>query len=153
MRPIQRRRAFLLSSGTRLLIVTLSFAVAFAPVAANTSGEAVERVYHTAPPAPTSQSAADVAQKSAGCTSCHTRTDRASMHASAAVKLGCIDCHGGDAGIHLPSGNAAGDTTYNDTMARGACLAAFLTGGRRARIRSAKIRQQNQEPSGVRPPS
>lgn len=49
------------------------------------------------PPAPESQSDADVQAKSAGCLKCHTQTDAPSMHASPAVKLGCTDCHGGNA--------------------------------------------------------
>src|SRR3546814_12664794 len=35
--------------------------------------------------------------KSDGCYSCHVRTDRPTMHATPAVRLGCTDCHGGDA--------------------------------------------------------
>src|SRR3546814_11738272 len=51
--------------------------------------------YRFTPPAPREQSEAEVAAKSAGCYSCHTRTDQPSMHATPAVKLGCTDCHGG----------------------------------------------------------
>src|SRR3546814_5445502 len=29
--------------------------------------------------------------------SCHVHTDRPTMHATPAVRLGCTDCHGGDA--------------------------------------------------------
>ena len=36
----------------------------------------------------------------------NTDTDAKSMHASDAVKLGCTDCHGGDAGVMLPAGLA-----------------------------------------------
>lgn len=53
----------------------------------------------TAPPAPMSQTAEQVMAKSDGCFSCHTRTDEPSMHASPAVRLGCTDCHGGDASV------------------------------------------------------
>ncbi|HET7712058.1 MAG TPA: hypothetical protein VFL80_09035, partial [Thermoanaerobaculia bacterium] len=41
------------------------------------------------------QSDAEAAEKSRGCLSCHEGIEP--MHASPAVKLGCIDCHGGDA--------------------------------------------------------
>jgi hypothetical protein len=41
-----------------------------------------------------SQEEAD--QKSAGCKSCHTKSDSATMHSSPAVRLGCTDCHGGN---------------------------------------------------------
>lgn len=35
----------------------------------------------------------------AECTSCHTATDRASMHPNPAVSIGCAECHGGDASV------------------------------------------------------
>src|SRR3546814_18023055 len=35
--------------------------------------------------------------KAGGCYSCHGRTDRPTRHATPAVRLGCTDCHGGDA--------------------------------------------------------
>ncbi|MFW6094284.1 MAG: hypothetical protein ACODAC_09945 [Pseudomonadota bacterium] len=65
--------------------------------------KAVERDYQTAPPAPASQSAEEVAAKSDGCVSCHTETDSKTMHANPAVKLGCTDCHGGDASVFADS--------------------------------------------------
>ena len=50
-----------------------------------------------APAAPADQPLTDVDKKSIGCIGCHTETDRLSMHDNPAVKLGCTDCHGGDA--------------------------------------------------------
>ena len=50
-----------------------------------------------APAAPADQPLSEVDRKSVGCLGCHTETDRLSMHDNAAVKLGCTDCHGGDA--------------------------------------------------------
>src|SRR5712675_1168554 len=47
--------------------------------------------------APADQSIGDVNRKSIGCLGCHERTDAMSMHDNPAVKLGCTDCHGGDA--------------------------------------------------------
>jgi hypothetical protein len=64
----------------------------------------VERHYPVFAPAPASQSAQQAAAKSEGCLTCHTSTDQPSMHASPAVRIGCVDCHGGDARIR---GNAA----------------------------------------------
>ncbi len=52
--------------------------------------------------APADQSLAEVERKSAGCLGCHQHTDAASMHDDPAVKLGCTDCHGGDASV-IPS--------------------------------------------------
>jgi hypothetical protein len=52
-----------------------------------------------APPAPASQTIEQVSAKSGGCYSCHVRTDAPTMHESPAVRLGCTDCHGGDATV------------------------------------------------------
>ncbi|MGC1595049.1 MAG: hypothetical protein WA774_06805, partial [Candidatus Acidiferrales bacterium] len=50
------------------------------------------------------QSQSEVDRKSAGCVSCHTQTDEPSMHPTRTVRLGCVDCHGGDATVSLPPG-------------------------------------------------
>ncbi|MBM3531463.1 MAG: hypothetical protein FJX60_00315 [Alphaproteobacteria bacterium] len=52
-----------------------------------------------APPAPRGQTPAEAEAKSAGCLSCHSQTDDATMHVNPAVVLGCTDCHGGDATV------------------------------------------------------
>ncbi len=52
-----------------------------------------------APPAPQRQSVAEMDAKSEGCNSCHVKTDAPTMHVSTAVRLGCTDCHGGDASV------------------------------------------------------
>src|ERR1700750_1985135 len=54
--------------------------------------------------APADQTLADVNRKSIGCLGCHERTDSLSMHDNPAVKLGCTDCHGGDASVIPPRG-------------------------------------------------
>ncbi|MGA7615249.1 MAG: hypothetical protein WBX15_08710 [Thermoanaerobaculia bacterium] len=51
------------------------------------------------------QSAADAAHKSRGCISCHHGIEP--MHSSPAVRLGCTDCHGGDASAIFVPGNDA----------------------------------------------
>ncbi len=66
----------------------------------------VERSYVAAPPAPSFQSVEAAAEKSAGCVSCHTQSDAKTMHASSAVVIGCTDCHGGDARVFAPNGEA-----------------------------------------------
>ncbi len=59
----------------------------------------------TAPPAPVYQDLFDVALKSDGCLTCHTKTDAPTMHNPAAdIRLGCTDCHGGDASIFADKG-------------------------------------------------
>lgn len=59
----------------------------------------VARVYPKYPAAPDKQTEAEAEAKSAGCVSCHTRSDAATMHQTPAVRLGCTDCHGGDATV------------------------------------------------------
>src|SRR5579862_454000 len=51
------------------------------------------------PPAPASQTVEEAHAKSVGCMSCHTATDRHTMHQNPGVILGCTDCHGGDAKV------------------------------------------------------
>ena len=58
-----------------------------------------------------SQSQEEADRKSAGCVSCHTDTDAKSMHASPSVRLGCTDCHGGDASV---KGTGASDTAAKE---------------------------------------
>lgn len=68
-----------------------------------------------AEPAPASlltQSPADVDAKSSGCRSCHGEVDEPTMHATGTVRLGCTDCHGGDASVHLPSGSQPNSAEY-----------------------------------------
>ena len=97
--------------------VVLLAAGALAPVFAS-EPHAVAREYTTAPASPPNQSASDVEKKSSGCVSCHTRTDRLSMHSNPAVKLGCTDCHGGDAGVVLAGGNAPNSPPYISALER-----------------------------------
>ncbi|HTO11453.1 MAG TPA: hypothetical protein VMQ51_07765 [Candidatus Binatia bacterium] len=58
------------------------------------------------------QSQADADKKSAGCMTCHTKTDSQSMHTSTAVKLGCLDCHGGNNDVKAPADATAGSPAY-----------------------------------------
>ena len=81
--------------------------------------EAVERLYVTAPDAPAFQNWESADAKSIGCVSCHTKSDRKTMHASEAVVLGCTDCHGGDAKVVAPAG-ASGVRSGNGELAHGA---------------------------------
>lgn len=58
------------------------------------------------------QSDADVARKSAGCVSCHVKTDAKTMHEASTVKLACTDCHGGNATATAPAGQGPGSVAY-----------------------------------------
>ena len=66
----------------------------------------------TAPPSPRDQSVEAMAGKSDGCFSCHVQTDAPTMHVSSAVRLGCTDCHGGDASIQGNSKLGHDDPLY-----------------------------------------
>ncbi|MEQ1515033.1 MAG: hypothetical protein ABL931_00925 [Usitatibacteraceae bacterium] len=58
--------------------------------------------YTTHAPSPERQTVADADKKSRGCVSCHTGSDRHTMHANPGVVLGCTDCHGGDVSVLKP---------------------------------------------------
>ena len=58
------------------------------------------------------QSQAEADRKSAGCITCHIGTDEPTMHPTRTVRLGCVDCHGGDATASLPPGTAKDSATY-----------------------------------------
>ena len=59
-----------------------------------------------------SQGEADL--KSAGCITCHTQTDESTMHATGTVRLGCTDCHGGNADVRVAPGAAANSRDYQE---------------------------------------
>ncbi len=86
------------------------------------SGEhAVDIKYVSAPPAPERQSVMDADRKSSGCVTCHTTTDRHTMHANPGVVLGCTDCHGGDFKVVRPENTeyrGSGKEQYTAAMNR-----------------------------------
>ncbi len=90
-----------------------------APCAGAAEGETpVARVYPDYPAAPARQLPADVERKNAGCMSCHLETDQPSMHASGAVNLACVDCHGGNREVRRPAESSPGDTDYRAAQDR-----------------------------------
>lgn len=60
------------------------------------------------------QSEEDVKAQSAGCIRCHHPMDAPTMHESPAVRLGCVDCHGGDAAVEVPAGAKRGEPAYEE---------------------------------------
>ena len=92
--------------GGALLIVAFVAKCTLTPFPALASDEEhpIERNYVSAPAAPAFQTWDDAQKKSTGCVSCHTQSDRKTMHATEAVVLGCTDCHGGDANVFAPPG-------------------------------------------------
>ncbi|TRD11957.1 hypothetical protein FGU71_08870 [Erythrobacter insulae] len=97
----QLRASLLQQLALILAIVTLGAAVFSNETQAADKEKPVKRDYSRviAPPAPANQSVADMMAKSEGCNTCHVKTDAPTMHATPAVRLGCTDCHGGDAGV------------------------------------------------------
>ncbi len=97
-----------------MTVVLLLLALLIPAALLRASGEEkpVKRQYVTAPSAPMSQTAEQVAAKSSGCTSCHVQTDEPSMHATPAVMLGCTDCHGGDANVRGDPAHGFADPAY-----------------------------------------
>lgn len=86
-----------------LSAVLMLSAFGYGAVRAAEKERVVKVTYRFTPPAPREQSEAEMMAKSDGCFSCHVQTDQPTMHASPAVRLGCTDCHGGDAAVR---GNA-----------------------------------------------
>jgi hypothetical protein len=105
---------------TRIIALALGSAICMTPFAATASEGEKPRdiVYAKTPAAPAGQTKAEAEKKSAGCLTCHSRTDEPSMHASPGVVLGCTDCHGGDAAVSLPRGSAPGDFAYRASLDR-----------------------------------
>ncbi|HVK99945.1 MAG TPA: hypothetical protein VM553_09040 [Dongiaceae bacterium] len=84
--------------------------------ASSTLGQPRDIHYPVYAPSPAKQTSAEMDAKSAGCLSCHTSTDQPSMHASEGVKLGCVDCHGGNAAISRNASDAPGSDAYKKAL-------------------------------------
>lgn len=82
------------------------------PAPASEGEKPVARTYPKFADAPRTQDWAEGDAKSAGCVSCHTATDRKTMHQTEAVVLGCVDCHGGDATVKVDSHLKMTDRAY-----------------------------------------
>src|SRR4051812_15888403 len=70
------------------------------------------------PPAPSGLGRADAAEVAAfsrACLVCHAGTDSHTMHETA-VRLACVDCHGGKHDIAVPDGIAPDDGKYRGYM-------------------------------------
>jgi hypothetical protein len=65
-----------------------------------------------------------MAANSAGCVSCHTETDSPTMHETGTVRLGCVDCHGGQVREFRPANTSRGDPTYESAKRRAHVLPA-----------------------------
>jgi hypothetical protein len=88
----------------RLIVLAFALAVAAGVLLA---GRATRAQAPVSPLSTQSQEEAD--RKSAGCVSCHTQSDAKSMHASPSVRLGCVDCHGGNASVKVAGSKGSRD--------------------------------------------
>jgi hypothetical protein len=88
-----------------LKLLLAAFLALLVPSALLASGEETPQkiTYVRAPAAPRGQPGETAAEQwayvdkqNAGCVSCHTASDHKTMHASPAVVLACVDCHGGN---------------------------------------------------------
>ncbi|NIJ61798.1 multiheme c-type cytochrome [Qipengyuania flava] len=97
-----------------LLTIALTLLAGAVGLRAADKEKPVKRDYSlvTAAPAPRIQTEAQMAAKSDGCFSCHVRTDQPTMHETPAVRLGCVDCHGGNAEVFGNSELAHDDPAY-----------------------------------------
>jgi len=82
-----------------LVLVLAVFAGPGSSLLASEGEKPVERHYAKMAPAPSRQTQEQMDAKSEGCLSCHIKSDAPTMHLTPAVKLGCTDCHGGDASV------------------------------------------------------
>src|SRR4051812_28740675 len=84
------------------------------PLVASETEKPVARDYALvrAAAAPRAQEWDQAEAKSSGCVSCHTDSDKKTMHSSPAVVLGCTDCHGGNSAIVGDSSLAHDDRRY-----------------------------------------
>ena len=99
----------------RLLILALSLAGAFSTLALAEEPETPVGLHQPdESSAPSFQSPEAAQAKTQGCVSCHSETDRPTMHLSAAIVLGCTDCHGGNAEVRRPIDTVEGDTDYEN---------------------------------------
>ncbi len=97
------------------LLITLCSLVGYALASEETPRDIH---YVTAPAAPRGQAPAEAESKSAGCRSCHTATDQATMHQNPGIVIGCTDCHGGNARVFLAVGIKREDPAYLATLSQ-----------------------------------
>jgi hypothetical protein len=115
---------------TNAIKVALALMLTSTSMLTNAASDAkpIARAYNVSPPAPERQSVMDADKKSFGCVSCHTGTDRHTMHANPGVILGCTDCHGGDASVLKPKGaeyKGQDESGYRAAMAKSHVLPKF----------------------------
>ena len=106
----------------RILVAILLIFAASLVSLANSPPPPTAEAPASSPPAPEKQKQVEADLKSMGCITCHTASDRHTMHANPAVVLGCTDCHGGNATVEKQAGSEYGS---KDVQANAAYLAAM----------------------------
>ena len=104
--------------GSVFPVACLVFALAFAVLSEYQRANAAAQQSPVATEGLLGQSPEDAQRKSAGCISCHTSTDEPTMHPTKTVRLGCTDCHGGNASITVASSVAMNSPEYNAAKER-----------------------------------
>ena len=64
------------------------------------------------------QTQAEADAKSTGCVTCHVGVDEPTMHPTRTVRLGCTDCHGGDATASVSPGTLKDSAAYEQAKAK-----------------------------------
>ena len=101
--------------------LSLGIAFSIANAGAPSTSGAAKTTHTKHPAAPERQTQKDADLKSTGCVSCHTSTDKHTMHANPGVVLGCTDCHGGDVNVVKPKDavyKGKDDAQYSAAMHR-----------------------------------
>ena len=105
-RPGAARRYFAILA----LLVILSFALEHG-LPADARPQAQQSPQPSQPSLIT-QTQADADAKSTGCVTCHVSVDEPTMHPTRTVRLGCTDCHGGDATAGISPGTPKDSAAY-----------------------------------------
>src|SRR5580704_13724113 len=90
----------------------LFMSLLLAVMAARIPAPALRAADEEAGPSLLGQSQEEADRKSAGCISCHTQTDEPTMHTTGTLRLGCTDCHGGNADARGASSAATTSPEY-----------------------------------------
>lgn len=90
----------------------LAASLLLAGLAARIPAPALHAAEEKSGPSLIGQTQEEADRKSAGCVSCHTQTDQSTMHATGTLRLGCADCHGGNADARIAPGVAATSPEY-----------------------------------------
>src|SRR5271165_4405386 len=90
----------------------LAISLLLATLAARIPAPSLRAADEKAGPNLMGQTQEEADRKSAGCVSCHTQTDQPTMHATGTLRLGCTDCHGGNADARVASGAPTSSPEY-----------------------------------------